>query len=72
MLIISGRLLALTKCEIEYRDKQISQAERTSQPQSSSWHGGIGKSETLYSRVFDIAACRRKANVWANNSQKFP
>jgi hypothetical protein len=36
---------------------------------------GMVKSENanpLYSRVFDIAAFRRKANVWVNNSQKLP
>ena len=30
------------------------------------------KANALYSRVFDIAAFRHKANVWVNNSQEFP
>ena len=48
---------------------------KPSEPANLKAQIGMMKSEKanpLYSRVFDIAAFRREANVWVNNSQKFP
>ena len=74
MLTISGRLLALTKCEIEYRDKQISQAERTSHSQSSDWHGEILKKRTPSIREFltlrPFGAKPMSGQIIAKNSPK--
>jgi hypothetical protein len=48
---------------------------KPSEPANLKVQVGMVQSEKvnpLYSRVFDIAAFRRKANVWVNNSQKSP
>jgi hypothetical protein len=52
-----------------------SKLAKPSEPANPKVQIGVVKSEKanpVYSRVFDIAAFRRKANVWLNNSQKFP
>ena len=57
ILVISGRLLALTKCEIKYRDNQTSQVEQTLENTRIAAFGGSGQG--LWFSVMDnLHLCR--------------
>ena len=57
ILVISGRLLALTKCEIKYRDNQTSQVEQTLENTRIAAFGGSGQG--LWFSVMDSSFMQR-------------
>ena len=57
MLVISGRLLALTKCEIKYRDNQTSQVQQTPENTRIAAFGGSGQG-LWFSVMYNLHLCR--------------